>query len=163
MPNFTVDVTWRAIQPLTQKVLFRFAALGGAAAGDPGGRLVGATFSVNGESMPAAAQSSLDRMGAVAAGEPVSLEVMTHEEQDRRLAEPAFPELVGVAEIAEMIGVNRQRASAMQSKRDFPAPVAVLRAGPVWRRGDLTRFVESWDRRPGRRSGADSKDTPAVK
>jgi hypothetical protein len=161
MPSFTVDVTWRTTKPLTQKALFRFATLGGAAAGNPGGRLVNATFSVDGDSMPTVARSALDRMGAVSAGEPVSIEVMTHEEQDRRLAEPAFPELVGIAEIAEMIGVNRQRASAMQSKRDFPAPVAALRAGPVWRRADLSRFVESWDRRPGRPRAAESDNTPA--
>ena len=43
--------------------------------------------------------------------------------------------LVGVSEIAEMLGVSRQRVNAIvQTHEDFPAPEALLSAGRIWRR-----------------------------
>lgn len=93
----------------------------------------------------AAARTTEATHGAV-----VAVEVLTEADLDRQLAEPAFPELVGVAEVAEMLGVTRQRASALQTRSGFPTPVAVLRSGPVWRRGDLSTFAEEWTRQPGR-------------
>jgi hypothetical protein len=63
-----------------------------------------------------------------------------------------FPELVGIAELAELGGMTRQQASRLQTRQGFPAPVAQLRAGPVWRLGDITAFIESWTRKPGRPS-----------
>ncbi len=55
--------------------------------------------------------------------------------------------LVGIAEIATMIDVTRQRVH--QLARDdptFPAPAVVLSAGAVWERA----AVEEWARRTGR-------------
>lgn len=77
------------------------------------------------------------------------IDAMTYTEQDRTLATPNFPELVGIAEVAEILGVTRQRASQLQTKATFPAPVAVLKAGPVWTRPSLNAFAEQWERRPG--------------
>jgi hypothetical protein len=94
--------------------------------------------------------SALELLTRVVPGDVVFVEVMTTEEQDRRLAEPPFPELVGVSEIAEIFAVTRQRASALRKTPGFPAPVAELAGGPIWRRGDLTRFAETWPRRRGR-------------
>ncbi len=51
--------------------------------------------------------------------------------------------LVGVAEIAEMLGITRQRVNAIvRTHADFPHPEAVLSAGRIWRRED----VEEWAR-----------------
>jgi hypothetical protein len=80
----------------------------------------------------------------------VRADVMTYEEQDRELATPNFPELVGVSEVAELLNVSRQRASALAKSSGFPAPVAVLAAGPVWTRPSLNRFVDEWPRKNGR-------------
>ena len=80
----------------------------------------------------------------------VRADAMTYEEQDRDLATPTFPELVGVSEVAGLLGVTRQRASALAKSPAFPAPVAVLAAGPVWTRPSLNRFVEDWPRKNGR-------------
>jgi hypothetical protein len=60
------------------------------------------------------------------------------------------PDLVGVAEVAELLGVSKQRASDLAHSEGFPAPVATLRAGPIWRRSQLARFAGGWERRPGR-------------
>jgi hypothetical protein len=32
----------------------------------------------------------------------------------------------------------------------FPAPVGELASGPVWLEGDLSRFMDTWERKPGR-------------
>jgi prophage regulatory protein len=56
-------------------------------------------------------------------------------------------DLVGAAEIAEMLGLTRQRINAIvRTHEDFPRPVADLSAGRIWRRKD----VEDWARRTGR-------------
>ncbi len=61
--------------------------------------------------------------------------------------------LVGLSEIATMLGVTRQRASQLvRDYGDFPPPVAELAAGRVWE----TAAVETWakahpERPPGRR------------
>lgn len=150
MAEWIAAVDWLAREPLTEDQLFEVAAIGGAAAGEPGGHEIDTILTVEADDIPAAAARALDTLLEVVPGTAVSVEVMTTAEQDRRLAEPAFPELVGIAEIAGLLGVSRQRASAMQTLADFPAPVAVLRSGPVWRAADLNRFVENWERRPGR-------------
>jgi hypothetical protein len=96
------------------------------------------------------------RAAAERAGLPawpiVRLEVVTWSEMDAELEQPTIPELVGVGEIAEIIGVTQQRASKLARRPDFPEPVARLRSGPVWARPSLNRFVADWDRKPGRPS-----------
>lgn len=47
----------------------------------------------------------------------------------------------GVAEVAEVIGVSRQRLSKLRERPDFPAPIGKLAQGPVW---DLDE-VEAWN------------------
>jgi predicted DNA-binding transcriptional regulator AlpA len=65
--------------------------------------------------------------------------------------------IVGVAEIADMLGVSRQRVDRiLKAHDDFPEPEAQLTAGRIWSR----RAIEDWlaahpERRPGRpRKGA---------
>lgn len=54
---------------------------------------------------------------------------------------------MGVAEIAQMLGVSRQRVHAISSRSHrFPEPVATLSAGKIWLRSD----VEAWARSEGR-------------
>lgn len=61
-----------------------------------------------------------------------------------------FPKLAGLAEIAGLAGVTRQRASQIAAHPDFPAPVARLAMGPVWREADVQKFLDT-PRKPGRR------------
>ena len=52
-------------------------------------------------------------------------------------------ELVGIAEIRDMLGgLSRQRANVIASRRDFPAPIATLRMGNVWRRADVEKWIK---------------------
>jgi hypothetical protein len=99
-----------------------------------------------------AAAHAVDLLGGLAPAEarPVGIEVQTMEDLERRLQEPDLPDLVGVAEIARLIGVTKQRVSELAGRAGFPRPVASLASGPVWLRPHVSRFVESWSRRPGR-------------
>lgn len=55
--------------------------------------------------------------------------------------------LVGVAEVAQMLAVSRQRVNRIvHTHADFPAPEAELAAGRVWQRS----AVEAWARKHGR-------------
>lgn len=134
---------------------------GAAIAGGDGYSRYGATFNVDENdtgrgNAASAAVAALDIFNRAAydAGLPraqvVRLEVLTVEEQERELATPNFPELLGVAEVSELLGVSRARASELQTTAHFPDPIAVLRSGPVWARPHLEHFLETWQRRPGR-------------
>ena len=58
--------------------------------------------------------------------------------------------LAGLAEIAGLAGVSRQRASQLAGHPDFPAPIARLAMGPVWRESDVQAFLAT-PRKSGRR------------
>lgn len=113
------------------------------------------TLTVAADDPPAAAAAAIaaiDTAAPFTAGwSAAAVEVLTVEEADRRLDLPAVPALVGVAELADLLEVSRQRASKVaDTAPGFPAPIARLRSGPVWRRTDLDRFLDGWKRRPGR-------------
>lgn len=52
---------------------------------------------------------------------------------------------VGLAEVAEILGVSKQRASQIVKEpgEKFPAEVERLRMGPMWSRAE----VEQWQKR----------------
>lgn len=76
-----------------------------------------------------------------------------HGQELTRMLSSMTGHLVGLSEIALMLGVTRQRASQLvRDYDDFPAPVAELAAGRVWE----TAAVGAWakahpERPPGRR------------
>jgi len=49
-------------------------------------------------------------------------------------------DLLGVHEIAELLGLSRQRVHQLASQADFPKPIARLNAGDIWTRAD----IEQW-------------------
>jgi hypothetical protein len=53
-------------------------------------------------------------------------------------------------EVAEALGVSGQRVYEIAELEDFPAPIVRLKAGPVWQRSALARFMSSWRRQAGR-------------
>src|SRR5919106_865920 len=77
------------------------------------------------------------------------VEILTEEYLDRENDQE--PETyLGVSEVADELGVSRQRVSELRKAEGFPAPIADLAAGPVWKGSSLRRFIEGWERRPGR-------------
>ncbi len=52
-------------------------------------------------------------------------------------------EILGVSELAELLGVTKRTAIRYSQRPDFPQPLARLASGPVWRRAD----VEAWAQR----------------
>jgi len=54
--------------------------------------------------------------------------------------------LLGAQEIADLLGVSRQRVQQLASGSDFPAPLADLAQGRVWD-GDAVR---AWAKSHGR-------------
>src|SRR5581483_2409752 len=67
--------------------------------------------------------------------------------------------LVGMAEIAEILGVSRQRvAQLIETYKDFPEPEVELTAGRVWSRTAIETWIAAHpERGPGR-----SEDKPSV-
>ncbi len=60
---------------------------------------------------------------------------------------PVSGHLVGAAEIAEMLGVSRQRVDQVAGEPDFPEPEVVLAAGRVWKRSDVERWIAKHPRK----------------
>ena len=54
--------------------------------------------------------------------------------------------LVGVAEIAELLNITRQRVNQLVREDGFPKPEAELSAGRIWKRSD----IEAWAKKTGR-------------
>jgi hypothetical protein len=82
---------------------------------------------------------------------PIQVNVVREEEFRRQVDAANFPALVGVSEIAELLGVSRARVSEMaRTAASFPRPVAQLASGPVWTEASVRAFAEDWPRRPGR-------------
>ncbi|WP_223162774.1 helix-turn-helix transcriptional regulator [Nocardioides antri] len=54
--------------------------------------------------------------------------------------------LMGVAEIAELLGVTRQRVHQLRQLDGFPEPTSELAIGLVWESAD----IERWARETGR-------------
>lgn len=134
--QYTVELTIRARHPLTEEALLSVAEIGGVAVGWPGKRHLETTLTVEAPDVCQAAARDIRRITERVAGDIVAVTVMTTKEADRRTDERQ--ELVGIAEIARMLKVSKQRASALSRRGDFPAPIARLQAGPIWRAGDLS-------------------------
>lgn len=49
--------------------------------------------------------------------------------------------IVGAAEIAELLGVSRQRVDQLTRRPEFPTPVAELASGRFWVRGQVERWA----------------------
>ena len=63
------------------------------------------------------------------------------------LVMPVKLDLVGIYEIAAMIGVSRQRVDKIsRTDPEFPTPVAELHAGRIWKMSE----IEQWARQVGR-------------
>lgn len=108
-------------------------------------------FNVRARSEREAFEKAIARFLKAVPGYPVvRVELQTVGDLDRELASSNVPDLIGVAELAQLLNVSRQRASELARSRGFPKPLVTLKAGPVWRRSSVARYTAGWERQPGR-------------
>lgn len=62
---------------------------------------------------------------------------------------PTIPKLAGIAEIAVLGSVSKQRAGQLVKLPGFPEPVQELAMGPVWLEAEVREFLAK-PRKPGR-------------
>ena len=112
------------------------------------------SFCVEADTLKAAsssAQATFARVVHEALGVKVRarfVEVLDEAEFNRRLAEPLIPALVGIAEIAEHLGVSKARARELVTAGRI-RQVATLASGPVCLASDLEVYAAT-PRRAGR-------------
>lgn len=63
--------------------------------------------------------------------------------------------LVGVAEVAKELGCHKQQLYSIRKKHDFPDPLILLKATPIWDLRDIRAFKDSWKRRKPRNGHID--------
>ena len=80
----------------------------------------------------------------------VEIEAVEWTRFEEQLKEPTYPEVVGIAELAEMLKVSKQRASELARDERFPRPHQMLASGPVWIAPNVRDFAATWVRKPGR-------------
>lgn len=146
--DYTVEITLHTKRPVTEEMLFAAGEFGNVAIGHHGGRHIETTLTVEAEDMISAANEAISKVLERVPGKVVAVDAMTTAEADRRSKEQ--PQVVGTAEIAELLGVTKQRASVITQREDFPKPIVKLASGPVWRAGAVATFKEGWSRKPGR-------------
>jgi hypothetical protein len=93
-------------------------------------------------------EAACERVGIVHGG-IARVDTMTDEYLDRWITQEP-KRYAGVSEVADLLGVSRQRVAQLRIKPGFPAPIAELRSGPIWDVSSLGVFLEEWERRPGR-------------
>jgi predicted DNA-binding transcriptional regulator AlpA len=55
----------------------------------------------------------------------------------------AQEELAGLAEVATLLGVTKRTAQRYTHRADFPEPISILAATPVWRARDIAKWKTS--------------------
>lgn len=58
---------------------------------------------------------------------------------------------LGIAELAALLGLSRQRIHVLRAHADFPAPADELSCGPVWHEADVQRWIRARKPNPGGR------------
>lgn len=83
--------------------------------------------------------------------ELVGVNAQTPEHAAMYAFSPDTPELLAATDVAELLGVTRQRVHQLASEHaQFPAPYVRLGSGPIWTRPAIDNFARIWTRKPGR-------------
>jgi predicted DNA-binding transcriptional regulator AlpA len=54
-------------------------------------------------------------------------------------------DLVGMSDVAKMLGVSRSRADQLARQVDFPQPIAQLSGGRIWQRTQIEEWMATRD------------------
>jgi len=70
------------------------------------------------------------------------------------------PRLAGVSEVADYLSITPSALADRRRRFDFPAPIAILRCGPIWDMDEVEAYAERrrqdpyaayrWCNQPGR-------------
>ena len=63
---------------------------------------------------------------------------------DAVLTVEVLPDLVGVAEAAEIMGWDKRRVITYIDRGHFPEPIAALAGGRIWLREDVDAYATEW-------------------
>ena len=63
---------------------------------------------------------------------------------DVSLTVEVVPNLVGVAEAAEIMGWDKRRVVTYIDRGHFPEPIAALASGRIWLREDVEAYAADW-------------------
>jgi hypothetical protein len=69
------------------------------------------------------------------------------------------PQIVGVAEAAEIMGWDKRRVVTYLDRGQFPEPLTSLASGRIWLREDIERFVDEWRERHPRPSAGGARSS----
>ena len=58
---------------------------------------------------------------------------------------------IGVAEIADLLGVTRQKVASLKHHGKLPEPTKVLKCGPLWDKEKITIYVNNGGIKDNRR------------
>lgn len=84
-------------------------------------------------------------------GRVVSGRAMTEDLHEAEALRPDTPELLAATDVAELLGVSRQRVHQLHTEHpQFPEPYQRLGSGPIWTRPAIEAFDRAWARKPGR-------------
>jgi predicted DNA-binding transcriptional regulator AlpA len=53
-------------------------------------------------------------------------------------------DILGTAEVAEVLGVSKQRIHGLRKMAEFPEPFKMLASTPLWDRRDVMTFLSKW-------------------
>lgn len=159
--RWAVQIIMATDYPLTESVLVALAEDAEqwdafvAARGLDGPGFTFSTESDDGDPLDAAKRvrdAALDlSAGSGILAKVVEVIVETPELADLHAFRPDTPELLASTDVAEVLGVSRQRVHQLAADHpDFPAPYARLGSGPIWTRPAIDRFAATWTRKPGR-------------
>lgn len=126
------------------------AGLEGSVARIPGHGVDVTVFAPGDMAMFEAATKMANEVALIVKAEPIGAQILDEAEWQRRAEAPTIPELMSAAEIADALGVSRQRVHQLRETATFPAPLADLRGGAVWDANAIRKFNEEWERKPGR-------------
>jgi len=97
-----------------------------------------------------AAATARDAASSLLGTEPVALTVEDEERHINHASRPTLPRMMSAPEVAELLGVSRQRVHQLRATPTFPAPLYELRTGPIWDAAAIEHFATTWERKPGR-------------
>jgi len=76
---------------------------------------------------------------------------------DVTLTLEVVPQIVGVAEAAEIMGWDKRRVVTYLDRGQFPEPLTSLASGRIWLREDIERFADEWRERHPRPSADEAR------